>query len=252
MNKHILKAFIPAAALMLLAGCSKEHDELSAPEKGGIELVLMPGVGTHPGSRAAHNYKAADYFTLAGYDKTDVIVGNTTSPYVYNNISKELTAEPGTDPFVFPADGSPLDITVKWPTEAQRRALDAAGHKDQSTTEAFLLADFLTKEIKALPAERVIINLAHERCKATFTLDGALYGQKIEKLSLNGYSAYCDPALNDAQLILLPAVGSVMLTTGTHGALKVQGDPQMYTFALTADVTGIEAGSHHTIRLNLN
>lgn len=247
--KRYFKIFIPVlCATVLAAGCSKEGTSIPGQ---GTALVLSPSVDGND-TRAGYNYKAKEYFELAGYEKADVISNNAIVPYVYNETLNELTAAAGYDPFVFPADGSTLSITVKWPAEEQRRALDFTGHKDQSDKTDFLLADFLTTSVSVYPSKRVTINLGHERSKITFTLEGAFNGQSIEELYINGYSAYCDPVLGDAQLIVLPAVGPMLLGKGATGALKVSGDPGMYTFTLSAAVTGFEAGSHHTIRLNLD
>lgn len=236
-------------ASLLLGACSKAENPQPVPGDKQA-LVLAPSVDGE--TKAAANYTAGDYFGLAGYDEASVLVDNVDVPYVYSASGKELRVKAGSDPFYFPAGGTPLTFTVKWPTEAQRLALGIEVAKDQSEREVFLRTDYLSTTMTVLPTNRVLISLGHERSKATFTLDGALYGKKITRLTVSGYTAYCDPALKDAQLVFVPQAGTTILAQGCSGALQVEGSNSMYTFTLAEAITGFEAGSHHTIKINVD
>lgn len=247
--KTYIKNFIPALCCIIAMQACDNTDTGEITPQGGMELVISPVVAGEE-TRAAKNYSTSDYFGIDDYGLADVIIDNVIVPYYYDAVKNELRAGDDDMPFIFPADGSPMTITVKWPTEAQRYDLSSTGvPKDQSGRETFMLSDYLSSTLKAFPVNKVMISLGHERSKAAFTLDGALYGKKIENLVVSGYTAYCDPALNDAQLIFMPAAGSTILALGCSGALQVEGDDRMYTFTLKESVTGFEPGSHHTVRI---
>ena len=245
--KIYMRILMPAlCALIMLPACGRDEDPV---RPGGTELVLAPSVDGGS-TRAAVNYSADQYLTLPGYGQADVTVGIATAAYEYDQMNNELRATG--DPFLFPNDGSALTFRVQWPTAAKRQTLGTALPKDQSLRETFLAWDFLSATVTAFPSSKIPVSLAHEHSKAAFTLEGtSFYGRRIEKLVFNGYTAYCDPARNDAQLIFKPLMGQQIFAAGGNGALRVEGDGTMYTFTLASPVTGFDSGSHHTIKLNV-
>ncbi len=247
MRKQIINILALSCALLLLNACGETGDDLTPRQAGA--LVVIPSVDE--GTRAAVNYTAEDYFGVDGYGKVDVTIGGVTAEYGYDAANKHLAAVEEDGAFRFPADGSGLSFTIKWPSEELRTTLGATVPADQSTRDAFLTTDWLSASKSAVYTPRVFVSLLHERSKAAFVLDGAMYGRKITKLTIGGFSACCqNPAGGvDAQLIFAPDAGSTLFAAGRTGALTVENDPAMYTFTIGTAVTGFTPGSHHTIRI---
>lgn len=133
--------------------------------------VRLSVAGISPGSRAAANYAADDYFGLRGMAGASVSVKARTTTYIYADGT--LAGATPDDVLYFPVDGSALaSVKVYWPEEAVRQAQGGAIAKDQREKEAFLAADWLSalmlKEVA--PAQAVRLTLGHERPKLTFTL----------------------------------------------------------------------------------
>lgn len=241
-----------ASALLVTMNACNKDDIRTQGNVHTAELVLSPSVDGVE-TRAAMNYAADDYFTTPGFGQAEVFVGMTSAVYDYDASAKTLRAAGAYTPYYFPTDGSGLTFKASWPTETQRSAIDAAFPTDQSTREAFLTADYLSVTTKAYASAKVPVRFQHEHSKAAFTFEGTtLYGKRIEKLVFNGYTAYCDPACDDAQLIFKPLSGQYIFQAGKSGALKIEGDDALYTFTLGNAVIGFDAGSHHTIKLNVN
>ena len=216
------QSLLICAAAALLAGSSCSEQE---PFDAAMPVRLSVA-GISPGSRAAANYAADDYFGLRGMAGASVSVKARTTTYIYADGT--LAGATPDDVLYFPVDGSALaSVKVYWPEEAVRQAQGGAIAKDQREKEAFLAADWLSAELKEVaPAQAVALTLGHERPKLTFTLAGTMSGSRITALSVAGYDAYCDPQTGDAQLIMLPgnteialeAIGTV--TKDSYDAIK--------------------------------
>ena len=216
------QSLLICAAAALLAGSSCSEQE---PFDAAMPVRLSVA-GISPGSRAAANYAADDYFGLRGMAGASVSVKARTTTYIYADGT--LAGATPDDVLYFPVDGSALaSVKVYWPEEAVRQAQGGAITKDQREKEAFLAADWLSAELKEVaPAQAVALTLGHERPKLTFTLAGTMSDSRITALSVAGYDAYCDPQTGDAQLIMLPgnteiapeAIGTV--TKDSYDAIK--------------------------------
>ena len=213
----------------------------------------MSDMDTRANSRA-HNYTLNDYFTLAeNFDKVSVIYGDSHHLY-YLDTDGLFKGVSQTDIVRFPQDGSAMEyVAVRWPAEA---VFPSAANvlRDQSDRENFMKMDILEGELTNVAATTVIpVSLKHMRSKITFTLGGQYAGKKIESLRVGDFKAYCDPALNDAQLIYdhLNDIGSLKM--GTNGIVKVEGvaDPVNFIITESPDDVLDDAAGNCTVTLSL-
>ena len=138
------QSLLICAAAALLAGSSCSEQE---PFDAAMPVRLSVA-GISPGSRAAANYAADDYFGLRGMAGASVSVKARTTTYIYADGT--LAGATPDDVLYFPVDGSALaSVKVYWPEEAVRQAQGGAIAKDQREKEAFLAADWLSAELKA-------------------------------------------------------------------------------------------------------
>lgn len=137
------QSLLICAAAALLAGSSCSEQE---PFDAAMPVRLSVA-GISPGSRAAANYAADDYFGLRGMAGASVSVKARTTTYIYADGT--LAGATPDDVLYFPVDGSALaSVKVYWPEEAVRQAQGGAIAKDQREKEAFLAADWLSAELK--------------------------------------------------------------------------------------------------------
>ena len=225
------QSLLICAAAALLAGSSCSEQE---PFDAAMPVRLSVA-GISPGSRAAANYAADDYFGLRGMAGASVSVKARTTTYIYADGT--LAGATPDDVLYFPVDGSALaSVKVYWPEEAVRQAQGGAIAKDQREKEAFLAADWLSAELKEVaPAQAVALTLGHERPKLTFTL------------SVAGYDAYCDPQTGDAQLIMLP--GNTEIALEAIGTVTIGGQERPRNFVVKT-MPALKAGENHTIEIN--
>ena len=149
------QSLLICAAAALLAGSSCSEQE---PFDAAMPVRLSVA-GISPGSRAAANYAADDYFGLRGMAGASVSVKARTTTYIYADGT--LAGATPDDVLYFPVDGSALaSVKVYWPEEAVRQAQGGAIAKDQREKEAFLAADWLSAELKEVaPAQAVALPL---------------------------------------------------------------------------------------------
>ena len=149
------QSLLICAAAALLAGSSCSEQE---PFDAAMPVRLSVA-GISPGSRAAANYAADDYFGLRGMAGASVSVKARTTTYIYADGT--LAGATPDDVLYFPVDGSALaSVKVYWPEEAVRQAQGGAIAKDQREKEAFLAADWLSAELKEVaPAQAVALTL---------------------------------------------------------------------------------------------
>ena len=225
------QSLLICAAAALLAGSSCSEQE---PFDAAMPVRLSVA-GISPGSRAAANYAADDYFGLRGMAGASVSVKARTTTYIYADGT--LAGATPDDVLYFPVDGSALaSVKVYWPEEAVRQAQGGAIAKDQREKEAFLAADWLSAELKEVaPAQAVALTLGHERPKLTFAL------------SVAGYDAYCDPQTGDAQLIMLP--GNTEIALEAIGTVTIGGQERPRNFVVKT-MPALKAGENHTIEIN--
>ena len=237
------QSLLICAAAALLAGSSCSEQE---PFDAAMPVRLSVA-GISPGSRAAANYAADDYFGLRGMAGASVSVKARTTTYIYADGT--LAGATPDDVLYFPVDGSALSsVKVYWPEEAVRQAQGGAIAKDQREKEAFLAADWLSAELKEVaPAQAVALTLGHERPKLTFTLAGTMSGSRITALSVAGYDAYCDPHTGDAQLIMLP--GNTDIAPEAIGTVTIGGQERPRNFVVKT-MPALKAGENHTIEIN--
>lgn len=240
--KRYIKSFLLAAFTAgALVSCQKESGE--APKGAGEPLVICPALT----DTRAINYGVAEYFGLPGYENATVTVDGVNAPYTFT--AGQLSAAAGNDPFYFPLDGTPLgSVTVQWP-ETSLRGTGVA--TDQSAMEDFLSSDWLSFErLNVVPTTQLPAHLTHENAKIAFTLSN---GARIQSLTLAGYSAYCDPGANDAQLILEPenVAANVPIKATDAGVLQIDGEPLTRDFTIGEFPTQLEAGKHYTITLTV-
>ena len=127
------QSLLICAAAALLAGSSCSEQE---PFDAAMPVRLSVA-GISPGSRAAANYAADDYFGLRGMAGASVSVKARTTTYIYADGT--LAGATPDDVLYFPVDGSALaSVKVYWPEEAVRQAQGGAIAKDQREKEAFL------------------------------------------------------------------------------------------------------------------
>ena len=236
------QSLLICAAAALLAGSSCSEQE---PFDAAMPVRLSVA-GISPGSRAAANYAADDYFGLRGMAGASVSVKARTTTYIYADGT--LAGATPDDVLYFPVDGSALaSVKVYWPEEAVRQAQGGAIAKDQREKEAFLAADWLSAELKEVaPAQAVALTLGHERPKLTFTLAGTMSGSRITALSVAGYDAYCDPQTGDAQLIMLP--GNTEIALEAIGTVTIGGQERPRNFVVKT-MPALKAGENHTIEI---
>lgn len=230
------QSLLICAAAALLAGSSCSEQE---PFDAAMPVRLSVA-GISPGSRAAANYAADDYFGLRGMAGASVSVKARTTTYIYADGT--LAGATPDDVLYFPVDGSALaSVKVYWPEEAVRQAQGGAIAKDQREKEAFLAADWLSAELKEVaPA-------SGRRPKLTFTLAGTMSGSRITALSVAGYDAYCDPQTGDAQLIMLP--GNTEIALEAIGTVTIGGQERPRNFVVKT-MPALKAGENHTIEIN--
>lgn len=230
-------------ATALLAGTSCSEQE---PFDAAIPVRLSVA-GVSPGSRAAANYAAEDYFGLPGMAGASVSVKARTATYAYADGT--LAGATPDDVLYFPVDGSTLaSVRVYWPEQAVRQAQGGTVAKDQRDKGTFLAADWLSAELKEVaPAQAIALTLGHERPKLTFTLVGAMSGSRITSLSIAGYDAYCDAQTGDAQLIILP--GNTDIAPEAIGTVAVGGEERPRNFVVKT-MPPLKAGENHTIEIN--
>ena len=247
------QSLLICAAAALLAGSSCSEQE---PFDAAMPVRLSVA-GISPGSRAAANYAADDYFGLRGMAGASVSVKARTTTYIYADGTlagatyhdESILPVEQDDVLYFPVDGSALaSVKVYWPEEAVRQAQGGAIAKDQREKEAFLAADWLSAELKEVaPAQAVALTLGHERPKLTFTLAGTMSGSRITALSVAGYDAYCDPQTGDAQLIMLP--GNTEIALEAIGTVTIGGQERPRNFVVKT-MPALKAGENHTIEIN--
>lgn len=141
---HLCRGGAPGRKFLLGAGTLRRRDARPAQRRRH-----------QPGSRAAANYAADDYFGLRGMAGASVSVKARTTTYIYADGT--LAGATPDDVLYFPVDGSALaSVKVYWPEEAVRQAQGGAIAKDQREKEAFLAADWLSAELKEVaPAQAV-------------------------------------------------------------------------------------------------
>ena len=111
------QSLLICAAAALLAGSSCSEQE---PFDAAMPVRLSVA-GISPGSRAAANYAADDYFGLRGMAGASVSVKARTTTYIYADGT--LAGATPDDVLYFPVDGSALSsVKVYWPEEAVRQA----------------------------------------------------------------------------------------------------------------------------------
>ena len=111
------QSLLICAAAALLAGSSCSEQE---PFNAAMPVRLSIA-GISPGSRAAANYSADDYFGLRGMAGASVSVKARTTTYIYADGT--LAGATPDDVLYFPVDGSALSsVKVYWPEEAVRQA----------------------------------------------------------------------------------------------------------------------------------
>lgn len=124
------QSLLICAAAALLAGSSCSEQE---PFDAAMPVRLSVA-GISPGSRAAANYAADDYFGLRGMAGASVSVKARTTTYIYADGT--LAGATPDDVLYFPVDGSALaSVKVYWPEEAVRQAQGGAIAKDQREKE---------------------------------------------------------------------------------------------------------------------
>ena len=115
------QSLLICAAAALLAGSSCSEQE---PFDAAMPVRLSVA-GISPGSRAAANYAADDYFGLRGMAGASVSVKARTTTYIYADGT--LAGATPDDVLYFPVDGSALaSVKVYWPEEAVRQAQGGA------------------------------------------------------------------------------------------------------------------------------
>ena len=220
------QSLLICAAAALLAGSSCSEQE---PFDAAMPVRLSVA-GISPGSRAAANYAADDYFGLRGMAGASVSVKARTTTYIYADGT--LAGATPDDVLYFPVDGSALASVKVY----------------QREKEAFLAADWLSAELKEVaPAQAVALTLGHERPKLTFTLAGTMSDSRITALSVAGYDAYCDPQTGDAQLIMLP--GNTEIAPEAIGTVTIGGQERPRNFVVKT-MPALKAGENHTIEIN--
>ena len=116
------QSLLICAAAALLAGSSCSEQE---PFDAAMPVRLSVA-GISPGSRAAANYAADDYFGLRGMAGASVSVKALTTTYIYADGT--LAGATPDDVLYFPVDGSALaSVKVYWPEEAVRHRQRPAG-----------------------------------------------------------------------------------------------------------------------------
>jgi hypothetical protein len=249
---------ITASVLALMCSCSKGDPATvgTTPPAGGEEAVFsvdgIEAVGAE--TRSAHNYSIGDYFTLgAEFDRVQVEYGGS---HIYQLDPAENIFE-GISPadiIRFPQDGSPLtEVTMQWPVDAKTTAAGSAVVRDQSQKVDFMRMDRLSGTIRnVMPTTIISITMGHARSKITFTLGGEHEGKRIEELTVGDFKAYCDPALDDAQLIYDQTGDAGTLVNGTRGEVKVAGVAETLRFVLQSSPDTALAGKpgNYTVTLS--
>ena len=200
-------------------------------------------------AKAAANYSAGEYFTSGnGNDLMTVTCNGEEYTYKYGEDGLFYGSTQG-QVLSFPEDGSALEgIGFTWPEGARP---GEAVETDQSERSTFLGMDCLQGHIsKVAPTAIIPVSMSHMRARVTFTLVGEYSGQRIESLEIGGYKAYCDPALDDAALILDPDGDTGRLGMGTEGTLTVGGE--QIPFMINGIPDGmITAGNNFTVEITL-
>jgi len=237
------QSLLICAAAALLAGSSCSEQE---PFDAAMPVRLSVA-GISPGSRAAANYAADDYFGLRGMAGASVSVKARTTTYIYADGT--LAGATPDDVLYFPVDGSALaSVKVYWPDRTSTPP--PAPSPPVCTTPASTPGTCRRRMWPALPgapAQAVALTLGHERPKLTFTLAGTMSDSRITALSVAGYDAYCDPQTGDAQLIMLP--GNTEIAPEAIGTVTIGGQERPRNFVVKT-MPALKAGENHTIEIN--
>lgn len=186
MKNKIIIALLGAAALAAAASCTRDGERQPTPHPKPLVFSVMPL------TRAA-NYPIEEYMDLC--DSVNAWEDVWGAVYKYDN---GLLKYSSGYVIVFPEGGQPTGyVVLQWPVPVFYTS-------DQSTKEAFLLSDRLGVIFaKIMPADVIPVEFEHFDYLITFTC-GA--GHRIATLTLTDgqktYKAWCDPDLEDAQLII--------------------------------------------------
>jgi hypothetical protein len=145
------------------------------------------------------------------------------------------------------------EVTMQWPVDAQTTAAGSPVVRDQSAKVDFMRMDRLSGTIRnVMPTTIISITMGHARSKITFTLGGEHAGKRIEELTVGGFKAYCDPSLDDAQLIYDQTGDAGALVNGTRGEVRVAGVSEALRFVLQSSPDTVLAGKpgNYTITLS--
>ena len=241
---HTISAIALLASLALgSVSCEKGTGTVTG------EAVFSLKITGQDMTKAAANYSAGEYFTSGnGNDLMTVTCNGEEYTYKYGEDGLFYGSTQG-QVLSFPEDGSALEgIGFTWP-EGTRPG--EAVETDQSERSTFLGMDCLQGHIsKVAPTAIIPVSMSHMRARVTFTLVGEYSGQRIESLEIGGYKAYCDPALDDAALILDPDGDTGRLGMGTEGTLTVGGE--QIPFMINGIPDGmITAGNNFTVEITL-
>lgn len=237
------QSLLICAAAALLAGSSCSEQE---PFDAAMPVRLSVA-GISPGSRAAANYAADDYFGLRGMAGASVSVKARTTTYIYADGT--LAGATPDDVLYFPVDGSALVLRQGILAGGGRTPGTGRRHRQRPAGEGSVPRRGLAfgRAEGGRPAQAVALTLGHERPKLTFTLAGTMSGSRITALSVAGYDAYCDPQTGDAQLIMLP--GNTEIAPEAIGTVTIGGQERPRNFVVKT-MPALKAGENHTIEIN--
>lgn len=241
-------------AALLICSCAKE-EPAGNPSAGGEALFSVEGItaaGGNVPTRAAHNYSINDYFTLGeGFDRVQVEYGGTHI-YVLDPEDNLFEGVTPADVIRFPQDGTPLsEVTMSWPVD--EGTTESGVVRDQSRRVDFMRMDRLAGTIRnVMPTTVISITMSHVRSKITFTLGGAHAGKRIEELSIGDFKAWCDPSLDDAQLIYDQVGDAGALGVDSQGAVKIAGvaDTQRFVLMDSPDAALGTAAGNYTVTIS--
>lgn len=246
MNKIKISSTFAAVAALMAVSCSQEPVGVAKTEtRREVRVALSLG-----DTRAiGHQYRLDEYLGMGnGAEEVTLISGDAEYAYVSDG-NGMLNGKDG-NVLCFPADGGPLyGIEIYWPAGATEPANAA---EDQSDRVTFMKEDRLQGAVTDIqPSAWIPVRLHHARARITFTLTGEFAGKRIEELTVGGYKAYCDPELNDAQLILDPVKDLEAIRANTRCIVGIEGVAEPVEYFITMDLNNRALAPGRNLTINL-